>query len=100
MMKPDTQFGQLAVNLCDDFLQLSPVGNDGSRKSLAMPLDAVGHDQCDDEGEDVAKTTQMQNRESTLAETRHGFELWRSITRVVCLSVNARTPDVLNMLQT
>ena len=32
-------------------------------------------------------------------EGRQGFELWRSITRVVCLTVNVRAPGVLSRLQ-
>jgi hypothetical protein len=42
-MRADLRFGGLAVNTCGDFLQLPPVSRDESRRSLAVPLDDVGH---------------------------------------------------------
>ena len=41
MMNTEHPFGGLVVNICGDFLQLPPVDKDGSRRSLAMPHDAV-----------------------------------------------------------
>ena len=47
-MNSDARFGNLAVNICGDFLQLPPVDKQkGSRRSLAMPLDH--HGRCDAE---------------------------------------------------
>ena len=96
-MQPSSRFGNLAVTVCGDFLQLPPVDKDGSRKSLAMPLDDVG--QCLDDALDESSTQNKDAKQSRLAEGRQGFELWRSIRRVVCLSVNVRAPGVLSRLQ-
>ena len=41
----------------------------------------------------------LRKREEALIEGRQGFELWRSIRRVVCLTVNVRAPGVLGRLQ-
>ena len=81
------------MNICGDFLQLPPVDTDGSRRSLALPLDAVG-EVVVEEDDKTTKTTQAH-----LADARQGFELWRSIRRVVCLTVNIRAPDTLGRLQ-
>ena len=89
----DKPFGGLAINICGDFFQLPPVDTDGSRRSLALPLDAVGKVVVD-EDDKTTKTTQAH-----LAEARQGFKLWRSIRRVVCLTVNIRAPDALGRLQ-
>ena len=75
------------------FLQLPPVDKDGSRRSLALPLDEVGKVVVDED--DNAEAT----RKAHHAEARQGSELWRSIRRVVCLTVNIRAPDALGRLQ-
>ena len=52
--RPADRFGKLAVNLCGDFLQLPPVDKDGSRKSLATPVDDAGccvEEEADADGE-------------------------------------------------
>ena len=41
-MCPAQTFGGLSLNICGDFLQLPPVDTDGSRRSLAMPLNDTG----------------------------------------------------------
>jgi hypothetical protein len=102
--KPQAKFGGLAMNICGDFLQLPPVDKTGTRKSLAKPVDAVGDIEME---EDLP--TEMQNETTSIAkqkrkeqaalEGRQGFELWRSIRRVVNLCVNVRAPGVLGRLQ-
>ena len=93
--RPHDPFGKLALNVCGDFLQLPPVDKDGTRKSLALPLDAAGcfEDAEDRDDEDAPRKKQGQ------IEARQGFELWRTITKVVCLTVNIRAPGVLGRLQ-
>ena len=97
-MKPESRFGTLAVNLCGDFLQLPPVSKDKTRKSLAVPVNDEGlcYEEEDDAGDGalVAPTS----KEAQI-EGRQGFELWRSVRRVVCLTVNVRAPGVLSRLQ-
>ena len=92
-------FGNLCVNLCGDFLQLPPVDTDGSRHSLARPLNdegfVDGHDV--EEVEDVSG--KKPERKKADVETRQGHDLWRSVSRVVCLYVNIRAPDLLGRLQ-
>ena len=94
-MQPSSRFGNLAVTVCGDFLQLPPVDKDGSRKSLAMPLDDVG--QCLDDALDEDSACNKDAKHSRLAERRQGYEIRRSIRRVVCLSVNVRAPDVCSV---
>ena len=65
-------FGNLRVNLCGDFLQLPPVDTDGSRHSLARPLDDSGLAQ----GDDIADVSARgQERKRADAETRQGHGL-------------------------
>ena len=89
-------FGGICINVCGDHLQLPPVDKDGTRKSLAKPLDDVG-----DEVEEILAGTDPKNGYKTeaLAEGRQGFELWRRFRTVVSLSVNVRAPDALGRLQ-
>ena len=88
------KFGNLAMNICGDFLQLPPV----KKRSLAVPLDAQGH--CEVEEDDaVPNRTKATTRDKQALEAREGFALWRSITRVVCLTVNVRAPGLLGRLQ-
>ena len=95
-----SRFGERTFIVAGDFLQLPPVDKDGSRKSLAVPLDHVGR-----VAEEVADAEEGDVNEGSTAkkeakvEGRQGFELWRSITRVVCLTVNVRAPGVLSQLQ-
>ena len=95
-MVPQQPFGGLAVNICGDSLQLPPVDKDGSRRSLAMPLDDSGHAALEDDEEE-----KEDSKKATHAESRQGFELWRSIRRVVCLTVTLREHvlHVLNVLR-
>ena len=96
-MKPVSRFGSLAVNLCGDFLQLPPVSKDRMRKSLAVPVDDEGC--CDEDEEEPAEgVLEAPTSIEALIEGRQGFELWRSIRRVVCLTVNVRAPGVLGRL--
>ena len=93
------RFGNLATNVCGDFLQLPPVEkHKGSRRSLAMPLDHFGRCEAE-EPEGEKEETQDKSLAARMAEARQGFDLWRSITRVVCLTVNVRAPGVLSRLQ-
>ena len=98
-MKSGVRLSNLAMNICGDFLQLPPVEKQkGSRRSLAMPLDH--HGRCD--AQEATPDNEVHHDRSVasrLAEARQGFELWRSITRVVCLTVNVRAPGVLSRLQ-
>jgi hypothetical protein len=89
-------FGGICINVCGDHLQLPPVDKDGTRKSLAKPLDDVG-----DEVEEILAGTEPKKKYKTesLAEGRQGFELWRRFRLVVSLSVNVRAPDALGRLQ-
>jgi hypothetical protein len=89
-------FGGLCINVCGDHLQLPPVDKDGTRKSLAKPLDDVG-----EEVEEILAGTEQKKGYKTeaLAEGRQGFELWRRFRLVVSLSVNVRAPDALGRLQ-
>ena len=90
------------MNLCGDFLQLPPVDKDGARKSLACPLYESGNVPLDIEEEDGAATAvltkEQQQKQQASVESRQGFELWRSVRRVVCLSVNVRAPGVLSRM--
>ena len=81
-LKPCAKFGNLAMNICGDFLQLPPVDKHGTRKSLALPVDAMGvvEEEVDVpehiEEENVIK---MKQSENAVLEGRQGYELWRSI---------------------
>jgi len=90
----NAQFGNLAANICGDFLQLPPI----KKRSLAVPLDAQGKVEIFDEDAEVNNTKAApQDRQAN--EPRQGFALWRSITRVVCLTVNVRAPGLLGRMQ-
>ena len=97
------RFGGLAVNICGDFLQLPPVNKDGSRKSLAIAFDDVGNTKSEDAHADDPVTKDdkktKRNNEAILSESRQGFELWRSIYRIVCLEINVRAPGLLSRIQ-
>ena len=103
-LKPNARFGNLAMNICGDFLQLPPVDKHGTRKSPALPLDEVGDaeegvesaEQIADVG-DVAR--RAKHKEQVGLEGRQGFQLWRSIQNVVNLHVNVRAHGVLSRLQ-
>ena len=41
-VQPNVRFGNVAMNICGDFLQLPPVDKHGTRKSLAVPVDEIG----------------------------------------------------------
>jgi len=96
-MSSGSPFGGLAMNICGDFLQLPPVDKDGSKKSLAMSHDDAVD--LENEPEDAATANEIKKREEKLLEGRQGWDLWRSITRVVSLDVNVRAPGVLGRLQ-
>ena len=100
-MEPECPFGKLGMNFCGDFLQLPPVDKDGTRKSLALPLDDKGFNACavDDADPEINVGEAKDRNQQALLEGRQGFELWRSISRVVCLNVNVRAPGVLSRLQ-
>ena len=93
-MNPQQPFGGLALNVCGDFLQLPPVDKDGSRHSLAMPITDDGQIEIV-----VEDDVQEETRQQAHSESRQGNELWRSFTRVVCLTINVRAPDALGRLQ-
>ena len=95
-MKPDRPFGGLAFNFCFDFLQLPPVDKYGTRPSLAKPIDDLGR-VADDEDVNNEETKDL--KKEMQAEARQGFDLWRSLRRVVCLTVNIRAQDALGRLQ-
>ena len=48
-LNPQARFGGLAMNLCGDFLQSPPVDKHGTRKSLALLVDAVGDIEIEEE---------------------------------------------------
>ena len=93
-------FGGMAVNLCGDFLQLPPVDKSGSRKSLAVTMDEYGCSKepraAADEEHDIELNARQ--KEQNLFESRRGHDLWRSVHRVVCLTVNIRAPGPLSRL--
>ena len=64
------RFGNLATNVCGDFLQLPPVEkHKGSRRSLAMPLDHFGR--CEvEEAEGEKEGTQDKSLAARMAEAR------------------------------
>ena len=65
--------------------------------SLARPLGDAGYSipEDDPEEDNGAEETKKANH----AEAQQGFQLWRSIRRVVCLTVNVRASDALGRLR-
>lgn len=63
----DTHFGDRALNICGDFLQLPPVDTTGSRRSLAVFVDDVGQPLVKDGAEEdtfIQHTKPLRNFES------------------------------------
>lgn len=92
------------MNICGDFLQLPPVDKHGTRKSLALPVDAVGDIEIEEELPNTMQnesevTKNSKRKEQAALEGRQGFELWRSIQNVVNLYVNVRAPGLLGRFQ-
>ena len=70
-LKPCAKFGNLAMNICGDFLQLPPVDKHGTRKSLALPVDAMGVveeevDVPERIGDDGNNSIKMKHRENSV----------------------------------
>ena len=69
---------------------------------MACPLDEFGNVPLGVDEEDGAATAVLtkdqQRKQQAAVESRQGFELWRSVRRVVCLSVNVRAPGVLSRM--
>ena len=83
-LKPNARFGDLAMNICGDFLQLPPVDKHGTRKSLAAHVDELGGVEVDEEPLEMTldlgeQVKDGKRREQMNLETRQGLELWRSI---------------------
>ena len=88
-MQSEQRFGGLAMTFSGDFLQLPPVDKDGRRKSLVHPMDEAGRWEPDEAQEDEVQQAAGVEADQ---EARQGHALWRSLTRVVCLTVNIRAP--------
>ena len=43
-------------------------------------------------------TQQQKRKQHAAVESRQGFDLWRSVRRAVCLSVNVRPPGILSRM--
>ena len=95
-MKDNLFFGGLALNVCGDFLQLPPVDKDGTRKSLAVPMEDFD---LEDETPDAEDIKERARKRAKLAENVQGLDIWRSIKHVVCLQINVRAPGILSRLQ-
>ena len=93
--RADRLFGNLAIVLSGDVLQLPPVDKNDIRKSLAGDIESNDDDvDCD------TKTPKaMAERKAKRGETEQGLRIWKSVRRVVCLEVNVRAPGVLSRLQ-
>ena len=63
-----------------------------------MPIDEEGCWNEEEDGAGDGAEAEPAKKEAH-NEGRQGFELWRSIARVVCLTVNVRAPGVLSKLQ-
>ena len=92
------------MNICGDFLQLPPVDKHGTRKSLALPVDAEGNidsekDPVEQAAGDDDATQKADMEEQAALENRQGFELWRSLHNVVTLYVNVSAPGALGRFQ-
>ncbi|MCP4468649.1 MAG: AAA family ATPase, partial [Halieaceae bacterium] len=110
-MQPSHRFGGLALNVCGDFLQLPPVDKDGTRKGLAVPLNDYGvcdvseaESQCaenatEQKSDEDADVPTARQRKQANVEGRQGFELWRKMRRVVCLTVKVRARGIWSRLQ-
>ena len=94
----DTPFGGLGVVVCGDFLQLPPIEKAGSKskRSLAHVLEPPNAEGVTPAGE-AEKVKTKEDKVSS--EARQSSALWRSVRRVVGLTVNVRAPGVLSRLQ-
>ena len=71
---PDRAFGSLALNICGGFLQLPPVDRDGSRRSLATPLNDTGKPIVENPEPSASQDGASMNQ-AARAESRQGREI-------------------------
>jgi hypothetical protein len=87
------------MNLCGDFLQLPPVEKNKSMMSLAAPLSDAYVQRITDSEKVDQESNEADKPKDLGVEAQQGMQLWRSVLRVVCLTVNVRAPGVLSRLQ-